>query len=61
MANAFKEWGPMILKYAEANAVNTSGAHNEGGLRPPLPNGAGGLRGIHYVPASIKNIGLRIF
>ena len=36
---------PMLLKYAEANAFNTGGAHNGGGLRP----------------ASIKSIGLRTF
>ena len=45
----------MVLKYAEANAFNTSGAHNEGGLRPPLPKwgrqhlAAGPIWGIHYV------------
>ena len=27
----------MLLKYAEANAVNTSRAHNVGGLQPSLP------------------------
>ena len=27
----------MLSRYAEANAFNTSEAHNEGGLWPPLP------------------------
>ena len=27
----------MLLILAEANAFNTSGAYNGGGLRPPLP------------------------
>ena len=38
MTNAFKTSGwPMLLILAEANAFNTSGAYNGGGLRPPLP------------------------
>ena len=28
---------PLLLKYAEANAFDTSGAHNGGGLRPAVP------------------------
>ena len=33
----------MLLKYVEANAFNTRGAHNEGAAcGRPSPNGAGG-------------------
>jgi hypothetical protein len=45
----------MLLKYAEANAFNTSGARNAGGLQPPLPkwgrrpSAASPIWGIHYV------------
>jgi hypothetical protein len=45
----------MLLKYAEANAFNTSGARNAGGLQPPLPkwgrrpSGASPRWGINYV------------
>ena len=46
----------MLLKYEEANAFNTSGAHNGGGLRPLLPKW-----GIIMCSASINSIGLRIF
>ena len=40
MANVFcKNGWPMLLEYAEANALNTSEAHNGGGLgRPHLGN-----------------------
>ena len=31
-----KNGWPMLVKYAEANAFNSSGTHNEGGLGPPL-------------------------
>ena len=54
MANAFKTSGwPMLLILAEANAFNTGGAYNGGGLRPS-PNGAGPsaagpIWGIHYM------------
>ena len=56
----------MLLEYAEANAVDTSGAHNGGDLRPPLrkwgkwdrrASAAGPIWGIHYAPLHGKLLG----
>ena len=50
----------MLIKYAEANAINTSGAQKGGGLRPPLPkwdrrpSAAGPIWGIHYAPLVLE-------
>ena len=55
MTNAFTTSGwPMLLILVGANAVNTSGAYNGGGLRPPLPFGE-----FIICSASIKSKGLR--
>ena len=65
----------MLLILAEADAFNTSGAYDVGGLRPPLPkwgrrpSAAGPIWGIHYAPlvlkalasARIKSIGHHLF
>ena len=49
---------PVLLKYAETDAFDISGAHDGGGLRPPLPNGAAAE--VIMCSASVKSIGLRI-
>ena len=44
---------PMLLRYAEVNAVSTSGAHYKGGLRPLLALAAHSLINIGH-PHDIK-------
>ena len=75
MTNAFKTSGwAMLLILAAANVFNTSGAYNEGGLRPPQMGPAAFGRRPHlenslYAPlvlkalasASIKSIGHYLF